>query len=82
MQVVSARCEVLLVDVSFGKRSRLHPVDDYRNWDIDSQNWRMLHPDAPPISEAVRKGGIAGTRILRLTCGNMLRTREEQHDGS
>src|SRR5205823_5130488 len=61
IQVVSARGEVFFVDVSFGKRSRLHPVDPYRNWDIDSQNRRMLHHEASPIGKAVCKDRIAGT---------------------
>ena len=82
IQGVSARCEVLFVDVPFGKRPRHYPIDPYCNWDIDSQNRRMLQPDAPPISEAVGKDRIARTRILRLTGGNMLRTREEQHADS
>ena len=73
-----ARREVPVVDVPLGKRSCLHPVDPYRNWDIDPQHRRMLHPDAPPVGQAVCKDPITRAPILRLTRGNLLRTRAQE----
>lgn len=44
INIMQAGREMPLVDVPFGKYSRLHPIDPYGNGDIDSESRRMLQP--------------------------------------